>query len=65
TGNIYALKVYKEEVNWDKIERSAELSLSLQHPNLMSCKTFFTDRVLNPTPYRNPSVHLMTVYTCL
>lgn len=40
------LKVYREKVDWEKIEQSLELAMTLQHPNLMKCYSFFHDRIV-------------------
>lgn len=39
------LKIYREKVDWERIEKSLELAMTLQHPNLMKCYSFFHDRI--------------------
>lgn len=46
TKEEIALKTYKENVEWEHIEEAAELAMTLQHPNLMKCQTFFHDRIV-------------------
>ena len=63
TKEQVALKVYRENVNTDPIEDCLELSLELQHPNLMSCSYFFYDRIFTDKGKREEkfTLHLFSV----
>jgi serine/threonine protein kinase len=58
-----ALKMYRESVKTDLVEECVELSLKLQHPNLMICSYFFYDRIITDNgPFNIKStIHLFTV----
>ena len=63
TNQKVALKTYKENVEWEYIEDASELALTLQHPNLMKCYTFFHDRIVTKQNRLSgkSSVHMFTV----
>ena len=58
-GKISVMKVYSEKRYTDDLEDAAELSMSLRHPNLMRCETFFFDRITIDN--WKSSVHLVTI----
>ena len=62
-GDYVVLKVYREKVDWERLERSLELSMKLNHPNLMKCYTFFHDRIVTDANKLSgkSSVHLVAV----
>lgn len=63
TQEKVALKAYKENVEWEYIEEAAELAMTLQHPNLMKCYTFFHDRIVTKQNSLSgkSTVHMFTV----
>lgn len=63
TREKVALKTFKENVEWEYIEDAAELAMTLQHPNLMKCHTFFHDRIVTKQNRLSgkSSVHIFTV----
>lgn len=63
TNELVALKAYRENVDWENIEESLQLSMDLKHPNLMMCETFFYDRIVTGSNHfkKESSVHLFAV----
>jgi aurora kinase len=57
------LKVYREKVDWENIEKSLEIAMKIQHPNLILCHTFFHDRIVteNNRLSGKSTVHLVSV----
>ena len=61
--NEVVLKVYREKIDWESIEKSLEIAMKLQHPSLVRCYTFFHDRMVIDANRLNgrSSVHLVSV----